>query len=156
MAAALVTPLKEIPGTGSKIWSMLLADLLLAGDPARECWVAAGAAMIAVDTLVHAWLHRTGTLRRHGNEHPYGPRCLLPGGCVDVIERIAQAVDARAYNPTFPAYFPRFVQVAIWEFCAEGGRNICNGRQNRRSVWLPERVLPGRRQLCPFALAKLV
>ena len=129
MAAALVTPLTEIPGTGPKIWSMLLADLLLAGDPARERWVAAGAAMIAVDTLVHAWLHRTGTLRRHGSEHPYGPRCLLPGGCVDVIEQIAQTLDARAFNPTFPAYFPRFVQVAIWQFCAEGGRNICNGRQ---------------------------
>ncbi len=85
--------------------------------------------MIAVDTLVHAWLHRTGILRQHGVEHLYGPKCYGAGGCVDVIERLAQKVDARIYNPAFPAYFPRFVQVAIWEFCAEGGRGICNGRK---------------------------
>ena len=129
MAEALVTALSEIPGTGPKIWSMVLADLLLAGDPTRERWLIAGASMIAVDTLVHAWLHRTGMLRQNGVEHPYGPKCYGAGGCVDVIERLAQTVDARIYNAAFPAYFPRFVQVAIWEFCAEGGRGICNGRK---------------------------
>ena len=130
MAETIVAELSEIPGTGPKIWSMVLADLLLAGDPTRERWLTAGASMIAVDTMVHAWLHRTGMLRQDGVNHPYGPKCYGAGGCVDVIERFAQTVDARRYNPAFPAYFPRFVQVAIWEFCAEGARNICNGRQN--------------------------
>lgn len=128
MSAALVDALAEVPGTGRKIWSMILADLLLAGDPARERWVAAGASMVAIDRLVHAWLHRTGKLREQGAEHAYGPRCYRPGGCAEVIERIAQTIDARVYNASFPSFFPRLVQVAIWDFCAEGGRNICNGR----------------------------
>ena len=129
VSVALVEPLAQIPGTGPKIWSMILADLLLSADPGRERWIATGASMIAIDSLVHAWLHRSGTIERHGAEHPYGPRCYQPNGCADVIERLAQTIDARTFNPHFPSYFPRFVQVAIWEFCAEGGRNICNGRQ---------------------------
>lgn len=129
MSAALVQPLTEVSGTGPKLWSMILADLLLAADPDRKLWVTAGAAMVAVDTLVHGWLHRTGTMERYGVEHPYGPRCYAIDGCADVIEQLARTIDARIFNAHFPRYFPRFVQVAIWEFCAEGVRNVCNGRQ---------------------------
>jgi hypothetical protein len=27
----------------------------------------------------------------------------------------------------YPIYFPRFIQHAVWSFCAEGGVNQCNG-----------------------------
>jgi hypothetical protein len=85
--------------------------------------------MIAVDTLVHNFLHRTGILRDCHAEHQYGPRCYAPGGCADIIEGIAAKIDARRFNPAFPANFPRFVQHAIWRFCAEAGLNRCNGRR---------------------------
>ena len=62
-----------------KVLSMSLADLLLAGDRKRERWRAAGAQMIAIDTLVHAWLHRTGILRGLDAEHAYGPGCYGEG-----------------------------------------------------------------------------
>ena len=41
---------------------------------------------MAVDTLVHNFLHRTGILKRLKAEHPYGV-ALLPraGGCADII-----------------------------------------------------------------------
>ena len=126
---AVLTPLGYIHGIGPKLWAMMLADLLLGADPDRERWVAAGAAMVAVDSLVHNFLHRTGTLARFDAEHPYGPACLVPGGCRALIEGLASRIDARRYDPSFPARFPRFVQAALWGFCAEGGWDICNGNR---------------------------
>ena len=107
----------------------MLAELLLVGDPGRERWVTAGAGMIAVDTLVHAFMHRTGALHRCGAEHRYGPACYAQGGCADLLRRLASTVDARAFNPGFPACFPRWVQHSIWQFCSEAGGGPCNGRR---------------------------
>ena len=127
MGAALLGPLREVYGIGEKVWSMALADLLLAADPGRERWVTAGAAMVVIDTLLHNFMHRTGTLRRFGAEHPYGPRCYAPGGCADLIRGLAARIDARAFNLAFPACFPRFVQFAVWRLCSTSELNVCNG-----------------------------
>ena len=85
--------------------------------------------MIVVDSLVHNWLHRTGVLRQCGADHPYGAACYGPSGCAMVIGELADRVDARAYNPVFPARFPRWIQSAIWKFCAADGQNVCNGNR---------------------------
>jgi hypothetical protein len=85
--------------------------------------------MIAIDTLVHNFLHRTGILRDLRAPHPYGPRCYAPDGCAAIIEHVADKIDARHFNPSYPAVFPRFVQHAIWQFCAENGLSRCNGRR---------------------------
>jgi hypothetical protein len=85
--------------------------------------------MIAVDTLVHNFLHRTGTLRRFNAEHPYGLGCYGPNGCAEIIEGLARRIDTREFNPDFPACFPRFIQFAIWRFCAAGELNVCNGNR---------------------------
>ena len=71
--------LTHIHGISNKIVSMALADLLLGGDPDRERWVTTGASMIAIDTLVHNFMHRTGILARSGAVHPYGDRLLRQG-----------------------------------------------------------------------------
>lgn len=126
---ALLEPLGNVHGVSNKVLAMALSELLLAGDAKRPAWIEAGAVMIAVDTLVHNFLHRTGTLRDLGAEHPYGTRCYSPDGCAAIIERIAGRIDARQFNLAFPADFPRFVQHAIWRFCAEAGLNRCNGRR---------------------------
>ncbi|TXN29130.1 hypothetical protein FV220_07605 [Methylobacterium sp. WL19] len=129
MRAVVLGPLTSIVGVSDKLWSMMLAELLLVADPNRERWVTTGASMIAIDSLVHNFLHRSGALHRFGAEHPYGPACYADGGCADLIEGLAQRVDAREFNPAFPAVFPRFVQHAIWLWCAEWGLNLCNGRR---------------------------
>src|ERR1019366_7351927 len=36
---------------------------------------------------------------------------------------------AIAFSRQFPKVFPRFVQHAIWRFCAADGLNICNGNR---------------------------
>ena len=129
MREAVLEPLNNVHGIGDKLWSMILAELLLGGDPGRERWVATGASMVAVDSLVHAFLVRTGTLRGAGAEHAYGPGCYGPRGCAELIEQVSTRIDARAYHPENPATFPRIVQFAIWNLCSEAGLDICNGRR---------------------------
>ena len=108
---------------------MALADLLLGADRRRRLWVEAGAVMIAVDTLVHNFLRRTGILARLDAAPLYGRGCYAAGGCAEILEMIAGRIDARRFNPRFPANFPRLVQHAIWRFCAEDGLDHCHGRQ---------------------------
>lgn len=129
MRTPLLDPLSHVRGIGHKVWSMLLADLLLAADPGRDRWFATGASMVAIDSLVHAFLHRSGILHRSGAVHAYGPSCYAPNGCADIICAVAGRLDARSVDATFPRVFPRLVQHAVWRFCAEGGWSICNGRQ---------------------------
>ncbi len=129
LGEAILVPLKNIHGVSDKVLSMTMASLLLAGDPGRVRWVAAGAGMIAVDSLVHNWLHRTGILRAMRSTHVYGLQCYGPSGCAEIINLAANAIDCREYNAGFPARFPRFIQKAIWSFCAANGLDQCNGNQ---------------------------
>ena len=135
--------MSNIYGMGHKILSMSLSDLLIGADPQREKWVSAGASMIAVDTLVHNFLHRTGILRRRGGDHPYGPACLFAGwlrGDHFWIWPVALTLGPSIL--TFRLASPRFVQHAIWRFCAQSQRNICNGnriddRRGCQELFLP-------------------
>ena len=127
LQAALIEPLRGVYGVSDKVLTMALSGLLLGAPIGFDLWLEAGAGMIAVDTLVHNFLHRTGSLRRLGSEHAYGAACYRTGGCAEIIRRIASRIDARAFNPEFPATFPRFVQHAIWRFCAQSGLDVCNG-----------------------------
>jgi hypothetical protein len=127
LCRSIVEPLRHIHGVSDKVLNMTLAYLLLAGDPAWERWVTAGANMTAVDSLVHNWVHRSGILKALSANHIYGPLCYRPGGCADIIERVAARIDAMQFNPSFPRRFPRFVQKAIWNFCAADEVGQCNG-----------------------------
>jgi hypothetical protein len=74
-------------------------------------------------------MHRTGILMRFGARHAYGTKCYSETGCAAIILRLARRIDARAFNPEFPRLFPRFVQHAIWRFCAQSGFDQCNGNK---------------------------
>ena len=129
LSGVLIEPLNNVFGASDKLWSMCLSALLLAGDPERPLWVEAGAGMIVIDGLCHNWLHRTSILARLGADHPYGSGCYGSRGCAEIIEAVSPAIDAREFNPAFPASFPRFVQNAIWRFCAGSEMNRCNGNR---------------------------
>ena len=142
MRDAVLEPMTNIYGVSRKVLSMALSDLLLGVDPERERWVTTGASMIAIDTLVHNFLVRTGILGRHGKKHSYGPACYGAGGCAEIIEMIADHVDARDFGSEYPRRFPRFIQWSIWSFCAQQGWNVCNGntindRQRCANVFCP-------------------
>jgi hypothetical protein len=129
MAAALIEPMREIYGVSDKVLAMALSSLLLGAPRKMVHWTEVGGAMIAIDTLVHNFLHRTGILQRFEAKHQYGLACYRPGGCADIIQAVAERIDARQFNPTFPQTFPRFVQHAIWQYCSQSGLDICNGNR---------------------------
>jgi hypothetical protein len=124
----LIGPLRHVYGVSDKILTMTLSALLL-GAESRPTWFETGKAMIAVDTLVHNFLHRSGILDDCRAPHGYGVGCYEAGGCADIIRAVALRIDARAFNARYPAVFPRFIQHAIWRFCAADGLDICNGNR---------------------------
>jgi hypothetical protein len=129
MRHALLEPLRHVYGVSDKVLSMALSDLLFAAPKTLRHWAEVAAGMVAIDTLVHNFLVRTGVLHRFNAHHPYGPACYQPGGCADIIHVVAQEIDARQFSPRFPQTFPRFVQHAIWRYCAENGVDVCNGNR---------------------------
>jgi hypothetical protein len=127
MRAALLEPLREVHGVSDKVLTMALSQLFLRAPRSRRRWREVGGSMIAVDTLVHNFMHRTGILRRFGADHAYGPACYRPSGCADIIEKVSRRIGATKFDRRFPRTFPRFVQHAIWHYCSQNGLDICNG-----------------------------
>ena len=126
---ALVGPLRNVYGISDKVLALGLSDILFGAADVRPRWLEVGASMIAIDTLVHNFLHRTGILNRFDADHPYGAGCYRPGGCADIIRLVAEQIDARQFNRAFPQVFPRFVQLAVWRYCSQQGFDVCNGNR---------------------------
>jgi hypothetical protein len=126
---AIIGPLRNVYGVADKVLAMALSSLLLGVGKQRSLWLEVGANFVAVDTLVHNFLHRTGILSRFCADHLYGARCYQPEGCAGIIGLLAANINAREFNPSFPETFPRFVQSAIWRYCAENGLDVCNGNR---------------------------
>jgi len=126
---ALIGPLRNVYGVSDKVLTMALSSLLIGARGRRPVWFETGKAMMAIDTLVHNFLHRTGILEACGTPHVYGAACYARGGCAEIIRTVSSRIDASTFNPKFPPAFPRFVQHAIWRFCAADGLNLCNGNR---------------------------
>jgi len=122
---AFIGKVTTIANVGPKLAHMALSSLFLT----RWDYCQVGLHMIAVDSLVHNFLHRTGILDSCQLDHAYGPRCHTEKGCMGVIQDLANRIDCREFNPTLPAHFPRFIQYHIWAYCAKDGENICNGNK---------------------------
>ena len=61
---ALIEPLRRVYGVADKVLTMALSCILLDAPKDRPRWIEVGGSMIAIDTLVHNFLHRTGILQR--------------------------------------------------------------------------------------------
>jgi hypothetical protein len=125
----LIGPLRHVYGVSDKILTMALSELLVGAADGRPAWFDTGKAMIAIDTLVHNFLHRTGILEDCGAEHGYGIGCYAEGGCADIVRAVASQINVSTFNPRYPVLFPRFVQHAIWRYCAADGLDVCNGNR---------------------------
>jgi hypothetical protein len=124
---ALVIPMRQIFGVSDKVLTMTLSEVLMSAPRSWPMWFETGSHMIAIDTLVHNFLHRTGILRRFEAQHAYGAGCYRPGGCADILRLVSTRIDARRFDASNPANFPRLVQHALWRFCAIGELGCCNG-----------------------------
>jgi hypothetical protein len=129
LRSSLIDPLREVYGVSDKVLTMALSCILLGAPKRMRLWIEVGGSMIAIDTLVHNFLHRSGILRRFKVEHSYGAACYRHGGCADIIAAVADGIDVRQFNPAFPQPFPRFVQHAIWRYCSQNGLDVCNGNR---------------------------
>jgi len=129
MRSSLIGPLREVYGLSDKVLTMALSCILLGAPKRMKLWIEVGGSMIAIDTLVHNFLYRTGILRRFGAEHAYGTACYRTGGCAEIVAAVAARIDARQFNPSYPKTFPRFVQHAIWRYCSQNGLDVCNGNR---------------------------
>jgi hypothetical protein len=121
--------MSQIYGISDKILNLVLSTLLLGAGRGKPFWLEAGAAMIVIDTLVHNFMARTGILSRANASHLYGPQCYASGGCSDLLRAIVENIDSKQFSSEFPKNFPRFVQKAIWHYCAAEGQNVCNGNK---------------------------
>ena len=83
---ALIAPLREIYGVSDKVLTMALSSVLLGAPKKLRLWREVGASMIAIDTLVHNFLHRTGILHRFDADHAYGSACYRRGGCAESLK----------------------------------------------------------------------
>jgi hypothetical protein len=91
---ALIEPLRNVYGVADKVLAMALSGILIGAADVRPRWLEVGVHLIAVDTLVHNFLHRTGILSRFKAAHPYGSGCYRTGGCADIIRLVASQIDA--------------------------------------------------------------
>jgi hypothetical protein len=125
----LIGPLRHVYGVSDKILAMTLSTVLMAARDSKPGWFEAGKDMIAVDTLVHNFLHLSGVLADFDAPHAYGPGCYASGGCADIIRSVSAKIDATAFSRRFPRNFPRWVQHSLYSFCSADGFNICNGNR---------------------------
>lgn len=108
---------------------MTLSSILLAAPGNLPVWIEVGASMIAIDTLVYNFLHRTGILRRFDAEQTYGWPATGLAAAPASLRPPPGRIDAQQFNCAFPRSFPRFVQHAIWRYCAQRGLDVCNGNR---------------------------
>ena len=103
---ALIGPLREVYGVSDKVLTMTLSCILLAAPKRLHRWHEVGASMIAIDTLVHNFLVRTGILARFDADHSYGAACYQAGGCADIIEAVA--ASGSTPGSSIPVFRSRF------------------------------------------------
>jgi hypothetical protein len=138
VATGLIESFQGLIGVSNKVLSMAFADLLMAAPASKRHWIEIGANMIAVDTLVHNLLHRTGTLERFDAQHRYGPACYRPNGCAAIIRKVADEMSRRALHQSRTT--PRGLQHQIWLFASQAGYGVCNGIRiddRRRCTYKP-------------------
>jgi hypothetical protein len=102
---AIIGPLRNVYGVADKVLAMALSNLLLAAGNRRPVWVEVGATFVAVDTLVHNFLHRTGILQRAVRRPPIWGQ-VLPAGWV---RRGPPSAGSQHRRPPVQSHFPGHV-----------------------------------------------
>ena len=128
MAERLVGPLRHVYGVADKVLMMTLSSLLLGSG--KPVWTDVGASMIAIDTLVHNFLHRTGILQRLGALHPYGSRLLQGQRLRRHHSPRSQASSTPASSTQrFPATFRGSCRTRFGGTAHKATLNMCNGNR---------------------------
>ena len=128
----MIGPLRNVYGVSDKVLAMALSSLLLGAGNQRPLWFEVGATFVAVDTLVHNFLHRTGILRRlSAAEHPYGDSAAIgPAGALTfwLGPRHQASMPANSIRPS-PRRFRGSFRVRSGATAPRTASDICNGNR---------------------------
>ena len=89
-------------------------------------WIEVGGSMIAIDTLVHDFLHPTGVSRSVQGEAPVRVGLLSTRPLLGYHSIVAEHIDARQFNPAFPQLFPGSSSTRFGSSSA-GRPDVCTG-----------------------------
>ena len=95
----------------------------------RPLWRRSRRDFVAVDTLVHNFVHRTGILRRLGAEHPYGVGCYRPADALTFSGSLAATSTPGSSIRPSPRRFRGSCRMRSGGYCAENGLDVCNGNR---------------------------
>ena len=127
---AVIGPLREVYGVSDKVLTMTLSSILLA-RPETPAPLARGRRQHDCHRYPGAQL--SGPHRHPEQDSRLTIRMVQPAtrlaAAPTLSTAVAQRIDARLFNPGFPQPFPRFVQHAIWRYCAQSGLDVCNGNR---------------------------
>jgi hypothetical protein len=152
LGQALIGPMQHVFGVSHKVLNMTLADLLIGADPDRSLWVLAGQHMIAIDTLIHNLLHRTGTLAECRAEHAYGPACYAPRGCASSATACPRDRGPRL-RPELSGHLPPVCAACSLGLLRPRRAGGLQRQSGRGQPGLREQQLPRVQDLCPGATA---
>ena len=128
MAAALIEPMREIYGVSDKVLAMALSSLLLGAPKKMVCSIRSAASMIAIDTLVHNLLHRTGILARFNANHLYGAACYGLAAAPTLLQP-SRADRRPAVQSGVSADLSAVRPVRGLAVLRQNGFDVCNGNR---------------------------
>ena len=100
----LIKPLRNVYGVSDKVLAMALSGILIGAADVRPKWLQVGVHLIAVDTLVHNFLHRTGILRRFEASHPYAPAATGQAAAPKSLPVLpSRSTPVRSIRPSRPS-----------------------------------------------------
>ena len=126
---ALIGPLRNVYSVSDKVLTMALSGILIAGSKHYPAWLEVGVGMVAVDTLVHNYLHRTGILARFDAAHQYGPRCYQAGYCADILQVVSPPYRRSPIRPELSSGISALCATCGLAVLLKNGRDICNGNR---------------------------
>ena len=126
---AVIGPLRNVYGVSDKVLAMALSSMLLGAGNQRPLWFEVGATFVAVDTLVHNFLHRTGILRRLRRPIRTATGAIGPAGALTFsVSSPPRSTRGNSIGRS-PRRFRGSFRVRSGAYCAENGLGVCNGNR---------------------------
>ena len=125
---AMIGPLRNVYGVSDKVLAMALSSMLLGAGNLRPLWFEVGATFVAIDTLVHNFMHRTGILGGFRRPIRTATGAIGPAGALTFsVSSPPRSTLGNSIAPS-PRRFRRSCRMRSGA-TAENGLGVCNGNR---------------------------